>query len=735
MAGGNRKNQSSTKKPGSRKSPHNPPSRFVQGGLLSDWPNRSPSGKKDPPYDKSMTRKNTSDTLESCGSTIKVRGRNSIRYDYPLPNIQGVPTIPIMPQTNRDVMFKEANPAAVIGSHNTACNGTTYMTPLKHSVESSYSCSYTSSADDANHRGLGFCDDTTLRPVELPIRTSEGQESSSSEKERNACEGYASIEETSPDEIMSPPQSSGFLSIGGMRLYTQDITDQEVCSDDEDSTDAESSDSLLEDDESEHTSDETSDIDDEIVQDYIKGIGGIHGLGEILNVQNNLVTKHTFPDGHCSSKSRLDDTIKKFGGISLLEASREYGMRKPVQKKNFSGGTFKSGGCQVSDRLNSDDLILVKDPRSHFPKKKHPAASSKSSLLDFSRRDAYRRFPGEKKKHRKEAIAIKRRERMIKRGVDLEQINSKLEHMVMNQVDLLSFHPMHPRDCRQVQRLASVYHLHSSCQGSGKKRFVTVARTEWTRLPTLREKLHLETLIGPCIEDDLLVSKGCTKQNKKVVKNKGGAGDHGLKARKEKNLGAKHGSSLAKQPMSFISSGILQPEVVERMSNEVEETLRVSSNNAGGASSSFGAFEVHTRGFGSKMMAKMGFVGGGLGKDGQGMAEPIEVIKRPKSLGLGVDFTELSSADTGKVRNRSEPIDGTKYPRSVKPLSKNSSDGGHKASPKIGAFELHTKGFGSKMMAKMGYVEGTGLGRDLQGIAMPIVALKRPKARGLGAKA
>lgn len=31
--------------------------------------------------------------------------------------------------------------------------------------------------------------------------------------------------------------------------------------------------------------------------------------------------------------------------------------------------------------------------------------------------------PGEKKKQRQETIALKRRERMIRRGVDLEQIN------------------------------------------------------------------------------------------------------------------------------------------------------------------------------------------------------------------------------------------------------------------------------------------------------------------------
>lgn len=36
-------------------------------------------------------------------------------------------------------------------------------------------------------------------------------------------------------------------------------------------------------------------------------------------------------------------------------------------------------------------------------------------------------IPGEKKKHRKESIAARRRERMLRRGVDLEQINSVIE--------------------------------------------------------------------------------------------------------------------------------------------------------------------------------------------------------------------------------------------------------------------------------------------------------------------
>lgn len=35
-------------------------------------------------------------------------------------------------------------------------------------------------------------------------------------------------------------------------------------------------------------------------------------------------------------------------------------------------------------------------------------------------------------------------------------------------------------------------------------------------------------------------------------------------------------------------------------------------------------------------------------------------------------------------------------------------------------------------MARMGFVPGTGLGRDAQGIVTPLTAVRRPKVRGLG---
>ena len=230
-------------------------------------------------------------------------------------------------------------------------------------------------------------------------------------------------------------------------------------------------------------------------------------------------------------------------------------------------------------------------------------------------------------------------------------------------------------------------------------------------------------LIGSCKDDvDFPVvetpQSARSSARRKLTKNL--TNQQGSSRKSERrNSGQKPGAY--NQPVSFVSSGLIQSEPVESSPVGASDDLNQKSKAADNTSSMIGSFEVHTKGFGSKMMAKMGYVEGeGLGKDGKGMSRPIQVIQRPKSLGLGMSFVE-SSSETVKVATTPK-------------RSGASSSSSRNSTPNIGAFEKHTKGFGSKMMAKMGFVEGTGLGRDSQGIVAPLVAVRRPRARGLGAE-
>ncbi|XP_047341739.1 uncharacterized protein LOC124945361 [Impatiens glandulifera] len=717
MGGGNKKmNKARSRKP----SASSGRALFVEGGILSDWSpsssfpkGRNPSNRKD--NSRSVSRSGYSDRGETSGSRSESQKSKGINYVYPA----------IYFQEDGQDSLEESQPIVLVDSKKAKIVAYVDNTPSTGSKTMEYTYSYgpNFSLDDGSHRGLGFCDEVEANQTVESSMTMEEQtvsysHMSSSDVEMGGpgCCGHGLTSHSCEDPSMVSPseKNPGFLTIGGLKLYTQDISDGEDDVDEEELADEESSSSSGEletssdSDDSENTYGSYSDIDDNIAEDYLEGIGG---MDEFLKMRMKDVD-----DDESSSDGTLE---KKLGGIALQEASREYGMKKSTRRKDKGKG--------IDTRVWSsglDDLMLVKDRR------KNISSSFPQSWPSMDRKSKnWSKFPGEKKKYRKKVIAQKRQERMIRRGVDLEQINIKLQKIVLDGIDMFCFQPMHSRDCSQVRRLASIYHLGSMYQGSGKKRIVTVTRTASSSMPSASDKIRLQKLMGDSNKKDDFSINGL-----KAVKVDRNTSKKQFESAKGKSKGSANKVSYSSQPLSFVSSGIMLSKSIEENSIETKET-----NDASGSSMKYGAFEMHTTGFGSKMLAKMGFTeGSGLGKDGRGITEPIEAIQRPKALGLGAKASETASQPQ-------QPSTSSK-PRRNASVVLSEGEGNRKCGKiemgkcgkiemeKSGAFEKHTKGFGSKMMAKMGFVEGSGLGKDSQGMVKPINAVRRPKALGLGAE-
>ena len=104
-------------------------------------------------------------------------------------------------------------------------------------------------------------------------------------------------------------------------------------------------------------------------------------------------------------------------------------------------------------------------------------------------------------------------------------------------------------------------------------------------------------------------------------------------------------------------------------------------------------------------------------------AECLDAAGGEKTPGSGSAFSFRSEPERTK----------TKRDATTKKRLQTRASAADASGSAFGDFERHTSGFGGRMLARMGFTPGEGLGKAKTGIAEPVEASARPKRLGLGA--
>lgn len=258
--------------------------------------------------------------------------------------------------------------------------------------------------DEFSHRGLGY-DEGETNPDGVGSSSKMEEKESDSHGLSSSEEGLmrlAEIETGASAEIGQDTMTGisyleenlGYLTIGGTKIYTHDITneDEEEELNDEDSSGSSDSEDSSATSDGVDLSGSGSGIDSEVAADYYEGIGGARNT---INVDMLVPTDSDVSDDDTESDDSCEKPLQKMSGNALMEASREYGiMRKPGSERKDCSKDKKSKPISYVQSSALDDLMFMKDPRTVFGKKKHAAKLPLSWPSDAHKSKKLRKIPG-----------------------------------------------------------------------------------------------------------------------------------------------------------------------------------------------------------------------------------------------------------------------------------------------------------------------------------------------------
>jgi hypothetical protein len=274
---------------------------------------------------------------------------------------------------------------------------------------------------------------------------------------------------------------------------------------------------------------------------------------------------------------------------------------------------------------------------------------------------------GRKKREKKKKVLQRRLEKANNRGFELHYLNEKIHNFVVQEKDMEAFPPMSKFEQRQIQKLASLYGCSVTRQGSGNKKICILHSSKRTHIPSGKEKEEMNRMLALEKHNPLnkhkhhsqspintkkknigpvnFVSTGFINPSDKIEEKEQKI-DEISQSPIENEIGEVNNSAAPSQIMTTAKTAKamekkrrkeLRRKAI-REGKDREKTIGSPGGPRGSVNcaTSFGAFEKHTSGVGSKLLAKWGFEhGSGLGKNGRGMQTPIQVESRPKRLGLG----------------------------------------------------------------------------------------------------